>query len=53
MKRLQPPRTRSEARAFLGLTGYYRDFVRDYARKARPINMLLREDVAWEWGAAC
>ena len=53
VKRLQPPCTRSEARAFLGLTGYYRDFVHNYAKRARPISLLLHEDVAWEWSPAC
>lgn len=53
VERLLPPCTRSEARAFLGLTGYYRDFIRDYAKRARPINLLLHEDVQWEWTPTC
>jgi hypothetical protein len=51
--RLQPPRTRSEVRSFLGLTGYYREFVHRYAHIARPLNNLLKEDTPWEWTAEC
>ena len=51
--RLLPPTTRSEVRSFLGITGYYRDFIERYSLKARPLSDLLKEDVPWEWTAAC
>lgn len=53
IKRLLPPRTRSEVRAFLGLTGYYRDFVHRYSHIARPLTNLLSEDATWQWDAKC
>ena len=31
-------------RAFLGLSGYYRRFVKDYAKVAKPLTKLLREE---------
>jgi len=37
-------------RKFLGLTNYYRRFIKDFARVARPMNILIRKDVKWQWG---
>ena len=35
------PKNTQDVRKFLGLTGYYRRFIRDYAAIARPFNDLL------------
>jgi len=39
-----------DVRKFLGLANYYRRFIRDFARIARPMNMLMRKDEKWWWG---
>ena len=39
-----------DIRKFLGLVNYYRRFIKDFAQVARPINMLMRKDVKWQWG---
>jgi len=36
-------------RKFLGLANYYRRFIKDFARVARPMNMLMRKDEKWRW----
>ena len=53
IKRLLPPNTRTQLRSFLGLTGYYREFIRGYAQIARPMSILLQESVPWDWNSAC
>jgi len=42
------PKNVKDVRKFLGLTNYYRRFIKDFARVARPINMLTRKDVKWQ-----
>jgi len=44
------PKNMKDIRKFLGLTNYYRKFIKDFARVARPINVLTRKDVKWQWG---
>ena len=38
-----------DIRKFLDLANYYRRFIKDFVQVARPINMLIRKDVKWQW----
>jgi len=44
------PKNMKDVRKFLGLANYYRRFIKDFARVARPMNMLMRKDEKWQWG---
>lgn len=45
-----PPNNLKRLRAFLGLAGYLRKFVRNYAAIARPLTDLTRDATPWVWG---
>ncbi|KAK3513971.1 hypothetical protein QTP70_000296 [Hemibagrus guttatus] len=42
-----------QVRQFLGLTGYYRRFIQDYARHAEPLFALTKNYVPFVWDSAC
>jgi len=46
------PKNVKDVRKFLGLANYYRRFIKDFARVARPINVLMRKDEKWWWEEA-
>ena len=47
------PTTVTEIRSFLGLVGYYRRFVQDFARIATPLTQLTKNGVPFVWDDTC
>ena len=46
---MQPTTTPKQVRAFLGLVGYYRKFIKGFAKIAKPLTLLTRLQVKFEW----
>jgi hypothetical protein len=49
----KPPKSVHQIRSFLGLAGYYRRFVPDFSRIAKPMTELLRKGVKFVWDEKC
>lgn len=50
VKQFPQPTDIHKVRQFLGLTGYFRKFIHQYAMKSRPLSILLHKNYPWEWG---
>ena len=47
---MAPPTDVRGVRAFLGMTGYYRQYMPEYARIARPLTELTKKHARFHWG---
>jgi hypothetical protein len=48
-----PPMTALEIWSFMGLAGYYRWFIKDFSKIAKPMMKLLEKNKAFEWTVEC
>ena len=44
VQEMRTPRTKKEVRCFLGMSGYYRRFIPNFAEKAEPLTNLTKKD---------
>ncbi|CAC5393824.1 Retrovirus-related Pol polyprotein from transposon 297,Retrovirus-related Pol polyprotein from transposon 17.6 [Mytilus coruscus] len=47
------PKRLKDVRAFLGLSGFYRKFIKDYAKIASPLYALTKKNVDFTWAEQC
>ena len=53
IREINPPKNATEVRSFLGLTGYYRRYVKNFAAIAGPLHALTRKDAVFHWSSEC
>jgi hypothetical protein len=46
-------KTVTNVKSFLGLTGYYRKYIRGYSKLAGPLFELTRKEIAFVWDVGC
>jgi hypothetical protein len=49
----KPPTIVRQIRSFLGLAGYYRQFIPDFSRIAKPMTELLKKGMKFDWSQKC
>jgi hypothetical protein len=49
----KPPKSIHQICSFLRLAGYYRRFIPDFSRIAKPMTELLKKGVKFVWSEAC
>ncbi|GKC45070.1 putative nucleotidyltransferase, ribonuclease H, partial [Tanacetum coccineum] len=50
IKNWKAPKTPSEIRSFLGLAGYYRRFIINFSKIAKPLTSLSQKNKKYKWG---
>ena len=49
IQKMNQPTTPKQVRAFFGLVGYYRKFIRGFAKIGKPLTLLTRQQVKFDW----
>ena len=49
VQKMHPPKMPKQVCAFLGLVGYYRKFIKDFAKIAKPLTLLTHQQVKFDW----
>jgi hypothetical protein len=49
----KPPQNMSETHSFLGLAGYYCQFIQDFSKIAKPVTKLLEKNQDFKWTKEC
>jgi hypothetical protein len=49
----KPPTSITQVRSFLGLAGYYRRFIPNFSKIAKPITELLKKGTKYVWSKDC
>ena len=49
IQHMQPPTTPKQVQAFLGLVGYYRKFIKGFAKIPKPLTLLTQQQVKFDW----
>ena len=53
ISKLPPPTNVKTVRQFLGHAGFYRRFIQDFSKIAKPLYKLLEKDAKFEWDSEC
>jgi hypothetical protein len=49
----EQPLSMTDVRSFLGMAGYYRRFIENFSKIAKPMTELLKNNTKFEWSEAC
>ena len=49
--KMLPPKNAKGIKTFLGMTGFFRKFIKNYAKIAAPLTLLLKKDAVFHWGS--
>src|SRR5262249_15760907 len=53
IENLPPPTSVKAIRSFLGHAGFYRRFIKDFSKIAKPLTDLLQKDIPFEFSKSC
>lgn len=49
IKKIPRPKNEKHIKQFLGMIGYYRKFIENFATLAKPLTKLLKKDCVFKW----